>query len=122
MWDYRQLRVWHRARRLVVAVYEGTAGYPRDERFGLITQTRRASISIAANLAEGTGRRGRREFARFVDFSIGSTYELECHLLLGMDLGFLPETPAKGLLQDVDELKRMLIALSRSLRGSKRDT
>ncbi len=121
MWDYRQLRVWHRARRLVAAVYEATGRYPGDERFGLTAQTRRASVSIAANLAEGTGRRGPRDFARFVDFSVGSAYELECHLLLGRDLGFLPDTPAMVLMQDVDEVKRMLIALSLSLRSSERD-
>ena len=86
MFDYRNLNVWWRAKEMVRAVYELTAGYPPSERYGLTAQSRRAVVSIAANLAEGAGRRGSAEFARFVDIATGSAYELECHLLLAHDL------------------------------------
>lgn len=119
MFDYRDLAVWRKSRRLVHLVYELTSAYPATERFGLVVQTRRASISVAANLAEGSGRRGSAEFARFVDIATGSAYELECHLLLAHDVGVLEATDMRRALSSLDEVKRMLIGLSRSLRAAK---
>jgi four helix bundle protein len=116
VFDYRDLTVWWKAREVVVSTYELTRQYPAAERFGLTAQTRRAAVSVVANLAEGCGRRGKGELARFVDIATGSAYELECHLLLAHDLGFLSDDGWEGISADVDEVKRMLIGLSRSLR------
>ena len=110
VWDFRSLRCWQRARALVRDVYQATETYPRAERFGLTSQTR------TANLAEGCGRRGSAEFARFVDIATGSAFELECHLVLAKDLEFLDAQDAATLLVEVDEVKRMLIALAKGLR------
>ncbi|HLT96492.1 MAG TPA: four helix bundle protein [Acidimicrobiia bacterium] len=116
MFDYRNLKVWWKARAIVRSVYEVTARYPDTERFGLVSQTRRAALSISANLAEGSGRRGAKEFARFVDISTGSAYELECLLVLANDLDMLPDGELRKAATDLDEVKRMLIGLSRRLR------
>ncbi len=115
VWDFRSLRCWQRARALVRDVYQATETYPRAERFGLTSQTRRSCVSIAANLAEGCGRRGSAEFARFVDIATGSAFELECHLVLAKDLEFLDAQDEATLLVEVDEMKRMLIALAKGL-------
>jgi four helix bundle protein len=82
MQDFRKLRVWQRAHELTLSLYRATATFPAAERFGLTSQIRRASSSIGANLAEGCGRIGDAEFARFCSIGMGSACELEYHLLL----------------------------------------
>jgi four helix bundle protein len=92
MRDYRDLQVWGKAHQLTLAVYKSTRGFPIEERFGLTSQTRRSSASIAANLAEGCGRRSDGEMARFVQIAMGSGAELSYHLLLARDLGLLRDS------------------------------
>ena len=98
-------------------MYLTTTAYPADERFGLVSQTRRCSVSVAANVAEGGGRRGSLEFARFVDIAIGAAFDLKRHLLLAQDLEFLKHPHARTLLEEVDAVKRMLMSLARGLRS-----
>ena len=92
MRDYRDLQVWGKAHQLTLAVYKSTRGFPIEERFGLTSQPRRSSASIAANLAEGCGRRSDGEMARFVQIAMGSGAELSYHLLLARDLGLLRDS------------------------------
>ena len=82
MKDFRELKVWRKAHELTLAVYQITASFPREELSGLTAQLRRASSSIAANLAEGCGRNGDAELARFCSMAMGSASELEYHVLL----------------------------------------
>jgi len=90
MGDYRKLRVWQAGKVLVVATYRVTERMPKDERFGLTAQIRRAAVSIVANLAEGAGRSGDREMMRFISIARGSAQELICELELSEALGMLP--------------------------------
>jgi four helix bundle protein len=92
MRDCRDLKLWEKAHRLTLAVYRGTAHFPKAELFGLTSQIRRASVSIEANLAEGCGRRLDGEMARYIQIAIGSGAELSCQLLLARDLGLLDST------------------------------
>jgi four helix bundle protein len=115
MRDFRELVAWQKSRQLVCCVYELTESYPSHERFGLTVQTRRAAISISANLAEGCGRRGSREFARFVDIALGSLYEVESHLYLAIDLGFTDAKAATEALMMVGNLRRLSVRLSEQL-------
>jgi four helix bundle protein len=110
-----ELVVWQKVSLLTVAVHRATARYPKDERFGLVTQTRRSAVSVAANIAEGCGRRGVREFLRFVDIALGSAYELESHLRIAAALYYLPPDSLESLRSDLDEVKRMLVGLAQSL-------
>jgi four helix bundle protein len=89
--DFRNLSVWQRARRLTKSVYEMTADFPGSEEFGLKSQMRRATVSICSNIAEGCGRRGDREFRRFLDVAMGSACEMECETILSYDLAFITE-------------------------------
>ena len=82
MRNYKDLHVWEKAHQLTLAIYKTTQAFPKDERFGLTSQVRRASTSIAANLAEGCGRRSDGEMVRFVQIAMGSGAELSYHLLL----------------------------------------
>jgi four helix bundle protein len=89
--NFRDLKVWERAHHLTIDVYRATRGFPREELYGLTSQARRCSASIAANIAEGCGRRGNAEFHRFLQIASGSACELDYHLLLARDLGFLED-------------------------------
>ncbi len=89
MKNFRDLRVWQEAHRLTLEVYAATKSFPRDELFGLTSQIRRAAVSIEANLAEGCGRGSDGELQRFAHIAMGSASELECHLVIALDLGLL---------------------------------
>src|SRR5574338_734837 len=91
MKKYEKLLAWQRARELVLVVYRSTASWPADERYGLTGQLRRAAVSVAANIAEGSAKQGPREFRRFLDIAIGSLAEIGCLLTLARDLELLSE-------------------------------
>jgi four helix bundle protein len=115
MKGFRELKVWQKAHALTLAVYQVTAAFPRDELYGLTAQLRRASSSVCANLAEGSGRNGKAEFARFCSIAMGSASELEYHLLLAADLRLLQPQDYKGLDQQITEVRRMLTTLRQKL-------
>ena len=117
MQDFRKLDVWQKGHRITLGIYAIKRGFPRDERFGLVAQLRRASASIGANLAEGCCRHSDKDFARFVDMSLGSASEVEYFLLLGHDLGYMPDDDYQKLSENVQEVKRMLAGLNRRLRS-----
>jgi four helix bundle protein len=111
MKDFRDLKVWEKAHQLTLAIYHLTATFPREERFGLTSQIRRCSASIGANIAEGCGKRGNAEFHRFLQIASGSASELDYHLLLSHDLGFLNDGLYHELTEKLSHLRRMLTSL-----------
>jgi len=115
MQDFRRLRVWGIAHQLALAAYEMTRVFPPDERYGLSAQIRRAAGSICANIAEGCGRGGPRDFGRFLNIARGSASELEYHIILASDLGLLSKEQFAELTADVTNIKRMLTGLIRKL-------
>jgi four helix bundle protein len=116
MKDFKKLAVWEKSHKLTLAVYKATTGFPKDELYGLTSQVRRAASSVPANIAEGCGRDGDVEFARFLQIAMGSASELQYHLLLAHDLGFLQTTIYTQLENDVTEVKRMLTVFIQTLR------
>jgi four helix bundle protein len=115
--DFRNLKVWERAHALTLDVYKASKSFPREEMYGLTSQMRRASASIAANIAEGSRRNGDAEFARFLQMAAGSASEVEYHLLLSRDLELLERSDFQRLTNQVVEVKRMLASLMRKLRA-----
>lgn len=113
---YRDLVVWQKAMSITEQVYRLTRSFPREEQFGLTSQTRRAAVSIPANIAEGYGRGTRPAYASFVRIAQGSLKELETHLLIGERVGFISTGDIQPLLADADELGRMLRSLLNKLR------
>ncbi len=111
MKDFRGLKVWEKAHRLTLEVYKATRRFPREELFGLTSQMRRCSTSIAANLAEGCGKRGNNEFQRYLQIASGSASELDYHLLLSRDLQFLSAVDYEALSKELVELRKMLTSL-----------
>ena len=111
MRDFKGLFVWQKAHRLTLDVYRLTAAFPREERFGLIAQLRKSAASVPTNIAEGCGRFGDRELARFVSIASGSASETEYHLLLAHDLGYLADDHHATSCAQVNEVKKMLRGL-----------
>jgi four helix bundle protein len=111
-----KLDVGLRAHALTLEAYEETRTFPEDERFGLTVQIRRAAYSIAANIAEGCGRRTDRDFARFLDMALGSASELEYLCFLARDLGYLEPATDRRLHDHILDVKRMLHGLAVAVR------
>jgi four helix bundle protein len=122
MGDFRKLEVWQIAHKVACDVYRETVNFPKTEAYGLTSQLRRSAASIPANIAEGCGRRGDVEFSRFVRISLGSATELEYHLLLSHDVGFLPLTSFETLSAQVLRVQGMLAGLNRALKKRPRPT
>jgi four helix bundle protein len=91
MRSFKDLEVWKDSKVLVKDIYILTSTLPEAEKYGLISQIRRAAVSIPSNIAEGSGKDSKKDFARFLQISLGSSYELESHLLLCQDLNFISE-------------------------------
>ena len=120
MGGYRDLEVWRRSMDLAEAVYLLTRAFPADERFGLTSQARRAAASVPANIAEGYGRGTRPAYVSFVRIAQGSLKELETHLLLAARVGICRSPDVQSLLDEADQLGRMLRRLADSLSGEGR--
>ena len=108
MSDFNKLKVWQKSYALTLLIYESTRRFPSSETYGLTSQMRRSSFSIPTNLAEGCGRDGDRELARFTRIAMGSGSELECQLLLARDLKYVDETTYTSLSTNLAEVRRML--------------
>ena len=112
--SFRDLRVWQLGMDLAEACYRVTQGFPREESYGLTSQVRRAAASVPANIAEGYGRDGAKEFSQFLRIAQGSLKELETHLLLAQRMEFCAGSAVDRILEQADQLGRMLYGLYRS--------
>ena len=117
MRNHEELEVGQKAHALTIKLYRATECFPRSEMFGLTSQIRRAAGSVGANLAEGCGRWGEAELARFVQIAMGSASELRNHVRLARDLDFLNPDEYRNVIKDVTSVRQMLTALLQTLRG-----
>jgi four helix bundle protein len=115
MQDFHNLDVWRKAHEITLSVYRLTSAFPQTEVYGLTSQIRRAAASVGANLAEGCGRGSDVDFKRFVQMAMGSASELEYHLLLSRDLGYLAPDRFNELVTEITSVRRMLSALIKRL-------
>jgi four helix bundle protein len=115
MRDFKELKVWQKAHHFVIDVYRQSRSFPADERFGLTAHLRKSATSVPSNIAEGCGREGERELARFLSIAAGSASESEYQLLLARDLGYLEPDVHRHLDDQVNEVKRMLNAFIKTL-------
>ena len=117
MRDHRKLRAFELADDLVLAVYSATKTFPQDEIFGLTSQLRRASVSTASNIVEGSARNSNADFLRFLDMAFGSIREVEYQLTIACRLGYTNPEVSTTLANQADETARVLAGLIRSLRS-----
>src|SRR5688500_12136773 len=111
MQNYRNIATWQRSHELCISIYLATRDFPDDERFGLTSQMRRAAVSVPSNIAEGSKKKSRLDYARFLNSAESSLSELDYQVNLSRDLGYLPEATASKLLEEADHVARMLSAL-----------
>ena len=114
VFGFEKLNVWQKSRELSFQIYRITETFPLDERFGLISQLRRASISIASNIAEGTGRKSNKDAARFTEIAYGSAIEVLNQCIISNDLGFLNNEDLVKLRNDISHITAMLDGLRKS--------
>lgn len=117
MKNYKELEVWQKSKGVAVDIYKTTEVFPRTEQFGLTGQIRRAAVSIAANIAEGLGRGSTREYVQFLFIARGSVMELETHLIIAEELGYLKAEQLKRFQENIEGIGQMLNRLIQALRS-----
>jgi four helix bundle protein len=115
MFNFEKLDVWQKSIALADVIYLRTRAFPREERFGLTSQMRRAAISISSNIAEGSSRMSQADFRRFIEISAGSVFELTSQAFIAKKQRFLSETEFGAIYSAAVELSRMLSGLRKSL-------
>jgi len=116
MKTHKDLVVWQKSIQFVTEVYKITRDFPRDELYGLVSQLRRAAISVPSNIAEGAGRFSKREFCQFLYFSLGSTSELETQLIISRNLDYLGNEVFNNFITNLSEIRKTLLGLIQSLK------
>jgi four helix bundle protein len=115
---FTELKAWKRGHELALRVYRLTAGFPTEERYGLVSQLRRAAVSIPTNVAEGSKRRGGNDYARFLNVAEGSLVEVEYLLMLSRDLGYVRSAVANPLLESAAEVGKILHGLREAVESA----
>ena len=115
MHNYKELKVWQKARELVKFIYKLTKNYPKEEIYSLTSQVRRSAISIPSNIAEGAGHTSNKEFSRFLEIAYASTCELDTQIILSYDVDFINQNELNDSSSYIEELQKMLSGLIKSL-------
>ncbi|MFN0050448.1 MAG: four helix bundle protein [Cytophagales bacterium] len=113
--NFRQLKIWEKVMDLVILTYAITSKFPSDERFGLISQINRCSVSIPSNIAEGTGKSTDKDFAYFLSHSFGSLYELETQIIISFKLKYLSENSYNDVIEQIFILEKMIVGFIKNL-------
>lgn len=112
---FEDIQVWQKARQATKRIYETTKNHEFSKDFGLANQVRRASVSVMSNIAEGNGRKTNKDFANFLVMSHGSAGEVQSHLYVALDLGYINHDEFSELYNSFDEISRMTMSLCRHL-------
>jgi four helix bundle protein len=114
--SHKDLYVWQKSIEFVVSIYTLTNNFPKDELYGLTSQMRRAGISISSNIAEGAARSSKKEFIKYLYIALGSSSELETHIIISKELSYISIDEYNSLLNDLSEIRMMLLGLIKSLK------
>jgi four helix bundle protein len=116
MHNFKELKFWQKSIDLSVLIYKQTATFPNEEKFGLVSQLRRASVSISSNIAEGASRESTKEFLYFLSVSNGSAFEIETQLIIANRLKFIDEDNLAILLNNVTEIQKMIYSFTKIIK------
>jgi len=116
MHRFKDLEVWRQSRKFCTHIYQVTGEYPNTEKFGIVNQLRRASVSVPSNIAEGASRISNKDFSRFLRIALGSCYEIETQLLISNDLEFISNKGLSMLQEKLTSIIKMLSKLVSTLR------
>jgi four helix bundle protein len=115
MRNFKQLKIWQKGFDIAVKSFRLTAAFPKEEKFGLSSQITRAAVSIPSNIAEGSSRTSEKDYNRFVEISLGSSFEMETQLLIAEAVNYGDSVLRKELLSDLDEEQKMIISFCSKL-------
>ena len=115
MHNFKDLRVWQKSIDLTAEIYTALSTFPVDEKFGLISQMKRAAVSVPSNIAEGSGRNSNKEFKHFLSISLGSLFELETQLIISNRLDLINTELTQELNDKISELQKMVFALEKTI-------
>ncbi len=115
MHNFKELKVWQKAVDFVVKIYSVTRSYPNEEKFGLVSQMRRAGVSIPSNIAEGCAKTSSKSFINSLEISLGESFELETQVIISERVGILDSKTAKEMESDLTEVQRMIMGLKTSI-------
>ena len=113
---FKELKVWQKSIQLVTTIYSQTSNFPKEEVYGITSQIRRCAVSIPSNVAEGAGRRTKKDFSHFLDIAKGSSFELETQLIISKELGFIERIKFENLNSDLEEIQKMITGLQKSIK------
>lgn len=116
MHNFKELKVWQNARKIVKEIYLDTKNFPSDEKYGLISQMRRSAVSIPSNIAEGSGRNTDKDFKYFLNVALGSAYELQTLLILSQDIELISQERTNELNTSLEEIQRMIYGLIKTIK------
>ena len=117
MHNFKELVIWKNAIKVTMGVYKLTESFPKAEMYGLTSQMRRAAISVASNIAEGSGRGSNSDFSRFLDMAKGSAFELETQLIIAKQLGHVQEGQCTPIESQIIEIEKMITGLQKTLKS-----
>ncbi len=115
--EFRELRIWQEARELNKLVYDLVKDFPKEENYGLSSQMKRASISIASNISEGSSYESNAMFLKYLNVSLGSLCELETQFYLAKDVGYINNSQLKSTIEQTDKIKRMILGFMKKLKS-----
>jgi four helix bundle protein len=115
MHNFRELKIWQRSMDFVVKIYEVTAGFPKEERYGLISQLRASAVSMPGNIAEGAGRGTNRQFKRFLEISMGSANEAQTQIIVAFRVKYIDKDRADLLVEEALQIYKMILAFYNTL-------
>ena len=115
MHNFKKLNIWVKAIALVKGIYLLTNKFPKTEQYGLVSQMQRAAVSIPANIAEGSAKSSNKDFIRFLEFSLGSIFELETQIIISKELNYLSEEDFNSIDKQIQEVQKMIISFMSQL-------
>jgi four helix bundle protein len=115
MHNFKKLSIWIKSVDFVTEIYKVTNTFPSNERFGLVSQLQRAAVSVPTNISEGSAKSSNKDFARFLEISLGSTFELETELLISLNLTYIDLEKHNQLQEKLAELQKMIIGFKEKL-------
>lgn len=118
MHNYKNLHIWQEGINLARKIYEVTANFPANEKYGIVSQMTRAAVSIPSNIAEGAGRNSNKDFANFLSIAIGSIFELHTQITICEQIGYINEETTKQLEQQIYTLQQQITTYKQRIEGS----
>ncbi len=116
MKNFKQLLIWQKGLKIAVGSFELVASFPKEEKYSLSSQITKAAVSIPSNIAEGSSRTSSKDYNRFLEFSLGSSFEMETQVLIAEAVNFGDKGKRAELLKDLDEEQKMLISFMSKLK------